>query len=164
MRDKLVLVVDEAWARRVRFGSQRNSAFWLDRGVEGYGLARVNPGGERVPQRVDAMFDTLLDRRCLKLMCWGKKFDIAVSVAMGLEYLHHADFGLARVKAVEDLGMMEGKKEGVVEIAVEEFGVMEEGGDDKLSVVSDGCFESVDNENVNLNKKKGGGGSGRDWW
>ncbi|KOM34668.1 hypothetical protein LR48_Vigan02g081800 [Vigna angularis] len=101
------------------------------------------------------------------------------------------DFGLARVKAVEDLGMVEEKKEGVVEIAVEEFGVTEEGesvsvvdvdrspescpvravdysdaspvGGDKLSVVSDGCFESVDSENVNLNKKKGGGSSGRDW-
>jgi len=161
--------------------------------------------------------DALLDRRCPELMCWANRFDVAVSVAMGLEYLHHVceppvihgdikpsnvlldedfgakigDFGLARVKAVEDLGMVEEKKEGVGEIGVEEFGVMEEGesvsvvdvdrspescpvrvvdysdaspvGGDKLSVVSDGCFESVDSENVNLNKKKGGG-SGRDWW
>ncbi|KAG2403052.1 Receptor-like serine/threonine-protein [Vigna angularis] len=43
------------------------------------------------------------------------------------------DFGLARVKAVEDLGMVEEKKEGVVEIAVEEFGVTEEG--ESVSVV-----------------------------
>ncbi|WVY99808.1 hypothetical protein V8G54_025878 [Vigna mungo] len=124
--------------------------------------------GERVPQRVDAMFefevdvcyfvaveiclqDALMDRRCPKLMSWGKRFDIAVSVAMGLKYLHHAceplvihadikssnvlldedfaakigDFGLARVKAE--------KKEGVVEIGVEEFRVMEEG--ESVSVV-----------------------------
>ncbi|WVZ17590.1 hypothetical protein V8G54_010572 [Vigna mungo] len=89
----------------------------------------------------------------------AKRFDIVVSVAMELEYLHHAcepsvihgdiklsnvlldedfgakigDFGLARVKAVEDLGMVEEKKERVVEIGVKEFGVMEEG--ESVSVV-----------------------------
>nr|KYP76959.1 Receptor-like protein kinase HAIKU2 [Cajanus cajan] len=36
-------------------------------------------------------------------------------------------------------------------------------GGDKLSVVSDGCFESVDSGNVRK-KGGGGGGSGRDWW
>ncbi|KAK7390079.1 hypothetical protein VNO78_25378 [Psophocarpus tetragonolobus] len=165
---------------------------------------------ELMPNR--SLQDALLDRRCPELMSWGKRFDVAVSVAMGLEYLHHVcdppvihgdikpsnvlldrdfcakigDFGLARVKAVEDLGMVdenEKKKD-------EEFSVMEEGesvvdverspescpvrildsdaspvGGDKLSVVSDGaCFDSVDSGSVSVNKKKGYGGSGRDWW
>ncbi|KAG2380456.1 Receptor-like serine/threonine-protein [Vigna angularis] len=174
---------------------------------------------ELMPNR--SLQDALLDRRCPELMSWGKRFDIAVSVAMGLEYLHHSceppvihgdikpsnvlldedfgakigDFGLARVKAVEDLGMVEEKKEGVVEIAVEEFGVTEEGesvsvvdvdrspescpvravdysdaspvGGDKLSVVSDGCFESVENENGNVNgneKSKKKERKRLDWW
>ncbi|KAG2371723.1 Receptor-like serine/threonine-protein [Vigna angularis] len=112
---------------------------------------------ELMPNR--SLQDALLDQQCLELMCCGKRFDIVVSVVMGLEYLHHTceplvihgdikpsnvlldgdfgvkirDFGLDRVKAMEDLGMVEEKKEGVVEIAVEEFGVMEEG--ESVSVV-----------------------------
>ncbi|KAL3009348.1 hypothetical protein AAZX31_07G078700 [Glycine max] len=147
-------------------------------------------------------------------MSWGKRFDIAVSVAMGLEYLHHecdppvihgdikpsnvlldrdfrakiGDFGLARVKNVEDLEMVDEKKkdeefsvlegESVVDVdrspescpvRVAEYSDASPVGGDKLSVVSDGggCFESVDSGSVsvNVNKKKcGGGGSGRDWW
>lgn len=75
--------------------------------------------------------DALLDRRCDELMVWSNRFDVVVSVAKGLEYLHHecnppvihgdikpsnvlldrefrakiGDFGLARVKCLEDSGM-----------------------------------------------------------
>lgn len=56
--DELVLAVDEARPRRVRVGAQSDSAFRPDRGVESDGLAGVNPGGERVPQRVDAVFES----------------------------------------------------------------------------------------------------------
>ncbi|KAH1085935.1 hypothetical protein GYH30_017763 [Glycine max] len=167
---------------------------------------------ELMPNR--SLQDALLDRRCPELMSWGKRFDIAVSVAMGLEYLHHecdppvihgdikpsnvlldrdfrakiGDFGLARVKNVEDLEMVDEKKkdeefsvlegESVVDVdrspescpvRVAEYSDASPVGGDKLSVVSDGggCFESVDSGSVsvNVNKKKcGGGGSGRDWW
>ncbi|XP_020219291.1 receptor-like serine/threonine-protein kinase At2g45590, partial [Cajanus cajan] len=172
---------------------------------------------ELMPNR--SLQDALLDRRCPELMDWGKRFDVVVSVAMGLEYLHHVceppvihgdikpsnvlldrdfrakigDFGLARVKTVEDpgvgvgvgmgMGMVdenenEKKKEeefesvSVVDVdrspescpvrAVEYSDASPVGGD-KLSVVSDGCFESVDSGNVRK-KGGGGGGSGRDWW
>lgn len=191
--------------------------------------------------------DALLDRRCSELMCWSNRFDVAVSVAKGLEYLHHnchppvihgdikpsnvlldrefrakiGDFGLARVKSLEDSGMgvmveeiqvQEKKKREVVDVVVVEdccssVSVVEELesvvtnttvglgdrsprspescnvrvldsdaspevavvsppemiGVEKLSVVSDGCFDkfSIDSGNQ---RKKGGGGSGRDWW
>ncbi|KAG5042033.1 Receptor-like serine/threonine-protein kinase [Glycine soja] len=171
---------------------------------------------ELMPNR--SLQDALLDRRCPELMSWGKRFDVAVSVARGLEYLHHVcdppvihgdikpsnvlldrdfrakigDFGLARVKNVEDLGMVdenEKKKdeefsvlegESVVDVdrspescpvRAAEYSDASPVGGDKLSVVSDGggCFESVDSGSVSVNKKKcggggGGGGSGRDWW
>lgn len=180
-------------------------------------------------------------------MCWSNRFDVAVSVAKGLEYLHHnchppvihgdikpsnvlldrefrakiGDFGLARVKSLEDSGMgvmveeiqvQEKKKREVVDVVVVEdccssVSVVEELesvvtnttvglgdrsprspescnvrvldsdaspevavvsppemiGVEKLSVVSDGCFDkfSIDSGNQ---RKKGGGGSGRDWW
>ncbi|KAL2337420.1 hypothetical protein Fmac_011866 [Flemingia macrophylla] len=170
---------------------------------------------ELMPNR--SLQDALLDRRCPELMDWGKRFDVVVSVAMGLEYLHHVcdppvihgdikpsnvlldrdfrakigDFGLARVKTAEDPGMgmvdeneneNEKKEEeeeefesaSVVDVdrspescpvRVVEYSDASPVGGDKLSVVSDGCFESVDSGN---GKKKGGGGggggSGRDWW
>ncbi|CAL0324540.1 unnamed protein product [Lupinus luteus] len=72
--------------------------------------------------------DALLDRKCPELMQWNTRFNVVVSVAKGLEYLHRCcippvihgdikpsnilldadfnakigDFGLARVKSVED--------------------------------------------------------------
>ncbi|KAK7349597.1 hypothetical protein VNO77_07082 [Canavalia gladiata] len=109
---------------------------------------------ELMPNR--SLQDALLDRRCPELMNWGKRFDVAVSVAMGLEYLHHrcdppvihgdikpsnvlldrefrakiGDFGLARVKTVEeDLGMgmvEEKKKEGVEDCGFDRGSVLEE--------------------------------------
>ncbi|XP_057741959.1 receptor-like serine/threonine-protein kinase At2g45590 [Arachis stenosperma] len=74
--------------------------------------------------------DALLDRKCPELMNWKTRFDVVVSVAKGLEYLHHCcdppvihgdikpsnilldsefrakigDFGLARVK--EEVGVV----------------------------------------------------------
>lgn len=77
--------------------------------------------------------DALLDRKCEELMEWNKRFEIAIDIAKGLEYLHHSceppvihgdikpsnilldgdfkakigDFGLARLKT-EDL-MIEGE-------------------------------------------------------
>ncbi|KAK7292537.1 hypothetical protein RJT34_15388 [Clitoria ternatea] len=100
---------------------------------------------ELMPNR--SLQDALLDRRCPELMSWGKRFDVAVSVAMGLEYLHHGcdppvihgdikpsnvlldrdfrakigDFGLARVKVLE-----EEKKEKVVVVEDCGSGVLEE--------------------------------------
>lgn len=188
--------------------------------------------------------DALLDRRCPELMCWLNRFDVAVSVAKGLEYLHHnchppvihgdikpsnvlldrefrakiGDFGLARVKSLEDSGMEmmveeihEKKKRDdvVVSVGVEdcssvsvveesesvitnttvgfdrspesfnvrvldsdaspEVGVVspEMSGVEKLSVVSDGCFDKFSIDSGNQRKRGGGcvrGGSGRDWW
>lgn len=84
--------------------------------------------------------DALLDRKCEELMEWKKRFDVAVHISKGLEYLHHhcnppvihgdikpsnvlldadfsakiGDFGLARLKT-EDLEMVEengGEEEG----------------------------------------------------
>ncbi|XP_057455296.1 receptor-like serine/threonine-protein kinase At2g45590 [Lotus japonicus] len=97
---------------------------------------------ELMPNR--SLQDALLDRRCPELMVWVNRFDVAVSVAKGLEYLHHhcdppvihgdikpsnvlldrefkakiGDFGLARVKStVEEsgIGMVEEKKKEGVE-------------------------------------------------
>ncbi|KAJ4727078.1 Kinase family protein [Melia azedarach] len=79
--------------------------------------------------------DALLDRKCEELMEWKKRFEIAIDIAKGLEYLHHScdppvihgdikpsnilldgdfnakigDFGLARLKT-EDLVEGEGLK------------------------------------------------------
>ncbi|XP_061346918.1 receptor-like serine/threonine-protein kinase At2g45590 isoform X2 [Gastrolobium bilobum] len=193
---------------------------------------------ELMPNR--SLQDALLDRRCPELMQWGKRFDVAVSVSKGLEYLHHqcdppvihgdikpsnvlldrdfkakiGDFGLARVKTVvEDcgMGMVEEKKKDEEEMEVEDCGIEDRGsvleevesvvtngttaglspesctvrvldsdaspeigvgavtsppemvGVDKLSVVSDGCFDKLSIDSGN-HRKKGGGGSGRDWW
>ncbi|XP_027335821.1 receptor-like serine/threonine-protein kinase At2g45590 isoform X2 [Abrus precatorius] len=114
---------------------------------------------ELMPNR--SLQDALLDRRCPELMNWGKRFDVVVSVAMGLEYLHHGcdppvihgdikpsnvlldrdfrakigDFGLARVKTVEDVGM------GMVEEKKKEEGVVEECGYDRGSALEE--VESV---------------------
>ncbi|KAK7243300.1 hypothetical protein RIF29_38093 [Crotalaria pallida] len=81
---------------------------------------------ELMPNR--SLQDALLDRKCPELMEWTTRFNVVVSVAKGLEYLHHCchppvihgdikpsnilldsdfnakigDFGLARVKSVED--------------------------------------------------------------
>ncbi|MED6108940.1 hypothetical protein PIB30_028921 [Stylosanthes scabra] len=80
--------------------------------------------------------DALLDRKCPELMSWKTRFDVVVSVAKGLEYLHHfcdppvihgdikpsnilldsefrakiGDFGLARVK--EEVGVVVVEEEG----------------------------------------------------
>ncbi|KAK2407260.1 Protein kinase superfamily protein [Trifolium repens] len=199
--------------------------------------------------------DALLDRKCAELMCWSNRFDVVVSVAKGLEYLHHqchppvihgdikpsnvlldrefrakiGDFGLARVKCLEDSGMemmveeihVKKKREDLVVVGgvgvedcssvsvVEEFesvvtnttvgfdvdrspescnvrvldsdaaspevllspevGVVspEMSGVEKLSVVSDGCFDKFSIDSGNQRKRGGGGGcggSGRDWW
>lgn len=85
---------------------------------------------ELMPNR--SLQDALLDRKCEELMEWKKRFDIAVHISKGLEYLHHycnppvihgdikpsnvlldadfaakiGDFGLARLK-IEDLEMVE---------------------------------------------------------
>ncbi|WCJ23104.1 Protein kinase superfamily protein [Euphorbia peplus] len=87
--------------------------------------------------------DALLDRKCEELMDWRRRFEIAMDVAKGLEYLHHfcdpsvihgdvkpsnvlldacfnakiGDFGLARLKVEENVGE---KKDG--------FGVVEDTG------------------------------------
>ncbi|KAK4266717.1 hypothetical protein QN277_023603 [Acacia crassicarpa] len=93
---------------------------------------------ELMPNR--SLQDALLDRKCEELMEWKKRFDVAVHISRGLEYLHHhcnppvihgdikpsnvlldadfsakiGDFGLARLKT-EDLEMVEeigGEEEG----------------------------------------------------
>lgn len=92
--------------------------------------------------------DALLDKKCIELMEWRKRFDIVVDVAKGLAYLHHlcappvvhgdikpsnilldadfkakiGDFGLARLKT-EDLVE---KKESVVEVGEDNGSILEE--------------------------------------
>ncbi|KAI4356849.1 hypothetical protein L6164_000836 [Bauhinia variegata] len=85
---------------------------------------------ELMPNR--SLQDALLDRKCVELMEWKKRFNIAIHIAKGIEYLHHycnppvihgdikpsnvlldsdfsakiGDFGLARLKT-EELEMVE---------------------------------------------------------
>uniref|UniRef100_A0A2N9ET58 non-specific serine/threonine protein kinase n=1 Tax=Fagus sylvatica TaxID=28930 RepID=A0A2N9ET58_FAGSY len=101
---------------------------------------------EYMPNR--SLQDALLDKKCIELMEWRKRFDIVVDVAKGLAYLHHlcappvvhgdikpsnilldadfkakiGDFGLARLKT-EDLVE---KKESVVEVGEDNGSILEE--------------------------------------
>ena len=106
---------------------------------------------ELMPNR--SLQDALLDRRCEELMEWRKRFDIAIHIAKGIEYLHHycspplihgdikpsnvlldsdfsakiGDFGLARLKT-EDLEMVE-ENGGEEESEKKKNGVLDSGDD-----------------------------------
>ncbi|XP_061970035.1 receptor-like serine/threonine-protein kinase At2g45590 [Populus nigra] len=103
--------------------------------------------------------EALFDRKCEELMNWKVRFELVISVAKGLEYLHHfcsppvihgdikpgnilldscfnakiGDFGLARLKIEESNGFLE-KKEGFGE---DNGSILEE-----TESVASGCGES----------------------
>lgn len=109
---------------------------------------------ELMPNR--SLQDALLDRKCEELMEWKKRFDIAVHISKGLEYLHHhcnppvihgdikpsnvlldadfsakvGDFGLARLKT-DDLEMVE-ENGGEEDSAKKKDGVADLGDDHGL--------------------------------
>ncbi|KAK7260298.1 hypothetical protein RIF29_26234 [Crotalaria pallida] len=123
---------------------------------------------ELMPNR--SLQDALLDRKCPELMEWSTRFNVAVSVAKGLEYLHHCchppvihgdikpsnilldsdfnakigDFGLARVKSVED------DLEMVDENSNNNNNDNGRGGEEKVIDVAEDC-ESVITINTNSN-------------
>ncbi|KAK9103495.1 hypothetical protein Sjap_020749 [Stephania japonica] len=119
--------------------------------------------------------EALLDRKCVELMEWRKRFEIAVSVARGLDFLHNGcdppiihgdikpsnilldsefnakigDFGLARAKIDEGL---------VIEVEEDNGSIVEES-----ESVTTGFEASASPER----KKSGAGagaGAGKDWW
>ncbi|KAL8516889.1 hypothetical protein ACS0TY_015224 [Phlomoides rotata] len=114
--------------------------------------------------------DCLFHKKSEELRNWDKRFLVALSIARGLEYLHHccdppiihgdikpsnilldggfnakiADFGLARFKVEEDNVIVEGevKKEGSLGNGVEDNGSMLE---DTESVITTSGFEEGNN-------------------
>ncbi|KAJ7962256.1 Receptor-like serine/threonine-protein kinase [Quillaja saponaria] len=114
---------------------------------------------ELMPNR--SLQDALLDKKCVELMEWKKRFEIAVQIAKGIEYLHHycnppvihgdikpsnvlldsdfsakiGDFGLARLKT-EDLEMVEENGGEGENVRKQKDGVVEIG-DDNGSILEE---------------------------
>ncbi|KAJ7951028.1 Receptor-like serine/threonine-protein kinase [Quillaja saponaria] len=115
---------------------------------------------ELMPNR--SLQDALLDKKCVELMEWKKRFEIAFQIAKGIEYLHHycnppvihgdvkpsnvlldsdfsakiGDFGLARLKT-EELEMVEENGGGESENVKKNKDGNLETGDDNGSILEE---------------------------
>lgn len=107
--------------------------------------------------------DALLDRKCIELMNWQKRFDIAVNIAKGLDYLHNschppiihgdikpsnilldcdfvakiADFGLARVKSEDQLVVSVENESEMIKSSDNSKGKKILGGEDNGSIMEE---------------------------
>lgn len=78
----------------------QNELFFAGRIDSGYVVPLIGFCSDRRRQRMILIYelmsngnlqDALLDRKCSELMDWKKRFDIAMDVAKGIEYLHSLD-------------------------------------------------------------------------